>query len=334
MKLRALLPFALVVSAVAPGAAAAATVTITSDAGTPVPLTEGLTQRHMNPEIAFTFADDEKRYSAAVNGPAGTPASFGSDCSGTGFSSPERVKYQGNGTYTLILRISKASEDSACAQATETRINFVINASTAITPPASQPLLMRDPGSFSSISFAVPVDLNPGADSYEFRYAPNATLGPDGGITGDSETAFVDTSKGTASVSFSKPGRYTFVLRAKSFSTDATTAWSPRVDVTVVAPFDFIGDPGFPDSRGPSYSVAGQLRETSATGKITIALAKGSSKKFRRLGTAKIRKGGKFSLKFKLKTFGKFKLRYTYKGSATTAAGTVTQPIVIRKTIF
>ena len=67
---------------------------------------------------------------------------------------------------------------------------------------------------------AAPVNLNPGADSYEVKYAANATVGPDGGIVGETESAFVDRSTGQARVTFSKPGRYTFVIRDRATNHD------------------------------------------------------------------------------------------------------------------
>jgi hypothetical protein len=239
-----------------------------------------------------------------VDGPAG-PASSGSGCVRTSSVFPERVAYQGNGTYTV--KYKTGADFNACEAAAEQSMPFVINASVSISPPAAQPLLLRRPGSFTSISFDVPVSLNPGADSYEFRYAPNATLGPDGGITGEAQNGFVNLQSGTASVTFSAPGRYTFVARAKSFRSDVPTAWSPRVDVNVVAPFDLIA-PRLTDARGPSYTVAGQVRETSATGKVTIAIGKGKNpKRFKTLGAAKIRKGGKFALRFRLTKLGSYR---------------------------
>ena len=312
--------------------ALAATATISGDGGSPVPLSSGMTLRHLAPNLNFTFADGETHYAARVVGPGGQAASGGTSCTRTSSPFEERVRYQGNGTYTLSMKVADSFD--ACEAATEQSVPFAINASTAISPPASQPLLTRQPGSFAAINFTVPVSLNPGADSYEFRYAPNATIGPDGGIAGEASSGFVDTTAGTASISFSKPGRYTLVVRAKSFRSDVPTAWSPRIDVTVVAPFD-LNATSFPDSRGPSYQLSGQIRETTATGKVTVSIAKGKKgRKFRRLGSAKIRRGGKFKLRFRLAKAGTYTLRYSYKGGATVDRGTVTEVIRISRRIF
>lgn len=311
--------------------ALAVSPSITGDDGAVVPLTGGANLRHMAPTVTFTFAEGETHYAARVVGPAGA-ASTGTDCLRTSSPFEERVRYQGNGAYAVFFKAGNSFD--ACQAAAEQSLPFSINASVAITPPATQPLFTREPGSFAAIDFAVPVSLNPGADTYEFRYAPNATLGPDGGITGETSSAIVDTTAGTARVNFTKPGRYTFVVRAKSFRSDVPTAWSPRVDVTVVAPFDLTST-SFPDSRGPSYRLAGQVRETTATGRVTISIARGKNgKRFKRLGTAKLRKGGKFSLRFRQTRFGNFTLRYSFRGSPTVGRGTLTENIRISRRIF
>lgn len=316
--------------------ALAAGATVTGDDGAQTPLGANPTIRHMGPDVKFSFEPSETYYSVSITGPAGKPASPGSSCGRTTSAYDEHIRYQGNGQYTVKLLVSRTADDSACAEATEQVFTFTINAFTGIQAPASNTLLTRRPDSVSLITYDVPVDLNPGADSYDLRFARNATLTPDGDIAGDASTAFVSTETGKAQMSFSSPGRYTLVVRAKVFTADGTvtTAWGPPVTVTAVAPFDMFS-PTFPDARGPSYKLSGVLRESSARGKIAIAIAKGKkSKKFRKLGNAKLRKGGKFSLRFKLRKAGTYRLRYTFKGSATTDSGVVTQVIRIRRRSF
>jgi hypothetical protein len=333
VRLRAGLILTCALTLAAPATSAwAAGATVTGDTGTATPLGGAVSIRNMAPEVAFTFDASERRYAATVTGPGGQAASIGSSCGRTSLSSPERVRYQGNGEYTVLLRVTTSEDDLSCAQATEQKFTFTINASTAVSAPATPKLLMRRPDQFSLITYDVPVDLNPGADSHELRYALNATLGPDGAITGESDVGFVNSTTGKAPVSFDRPGEYTLVVRARRG--DAATAWSAPVVVTVLAPFDML-NPTFPDSRGPKYKLAGQVRETTATGKITIAIAKGKKgRKFRRLGVARIAKGGKFRLKFKLRQTGTYTLRYTFKGSPTTDAGTVVQVITITRRSF
>jgi hypothetical protein len=305
--------------------ASAATPSITGDAGTPVPLTSGLSLRHMAPDVTFAFTAEEAYYAARVVGPAG-PASIGTDCLRTSDPFPERVVYQGNGTYTVFFKA--AADRDACAAATEQSVPFTIAAGASLVPPDKQPLLSRPAGSGIPTDFQVPVNGNPGADSYEFKYAPNATLGPDGGITGTPESAFVNSSTGAAAVRFAAPGRYTLLVRAKSFRSDVFTPWSPRLDVTVDAPFDFLVPPRLSDSRGPTYAVVGQIREKSARGRVTIALSRGSkAKRFKTIGKPRISKSGKFKLKFRVSRIGKYVMRFSYKGSATVRRGSIKYPI-------
>ena len=315
-----ILSCAALLAAAAP--ASAATPSVTGDGGAPVPLQNGMTLRHMAPEVSLAFTAQEQYYAIRVVGPTG-PAAIGADCLRTSSFSAERVRYQGNGAYTVFFKTADTSE--ACRSAAEQSAAFTINASTAVVPPDHQPLFRRVARSFVATTFEVPVEANPGADSYEMRYAMNATLGADGGIAGTSDSAFVDTATGKARVSFLKPGRYTFVVRAKSFRSDVPTAWSPRVDITVVAPFD-LSLVTFPDSRGPTYKLVGQLREPGARGgKVKVSIKHAKDKRFKRLGTAKVGKGGKFKLRFRYRRYGKVQLRFSYGGSATIAKGVETR---------
>ncbi|HVL97076.1 MAG TPA: hypothetical protein VM266_14550 [Solirubrobacteraceae bacterium] len=318
-----ILPVVLLLSA-APSALAAS-ASVTGDDGNQIALGGAVSIRHMSPEVRFAFAPDERRYSAQVLGPDGAPASSGTTCSSTASPSAERVRYRGNGAYTVVIRVTTNEEDATCAEATEQRAAFTIDARTGIGAPDSNRLLTRRPGSLSTISYEVPVQLNPGADSHELRFARNATLGPDGGISGTSQQAFVNSSTGLADVSFNRPGRYTLVVRAKVTTADGerATAWSSPVVVDAVAPFDF-SSITLPDSSGPSYKLAAVVREKSARGRVQVSIARGrKGKRFKRLGSPRIRRGGKISLRFRAARVGIYTVRFHFKGSKTTAGGTV-----------
>jgi len=324
-----LLPAAIICSLLAPASALGASATVTDDAGAQVAIPA--TIRNMDPAVEFAFAPDEKQYGAVVLGPGGAPASSATTCLGTDSPTKKFVEYQGNGTYTVVLKVSKNGSDFECAEAVEQRLTFTINAFTSI-PPLARQLLTRRANSLISILWNVPVNLNPGASSHEVFYAAGAVLGPDGGISGSSTQAFVNQDTGFAEARFTKPGRYTFVARAKRGS--AFSPFSPPVVVNVVAPFD-LSSTSFPDSRGPSYKLAGFVRERSARGRVTISIGKGSkAKKFRRLGRPKLRSGGRFSLRFRLTRPGKYTLRYSYRGSSTVARGTAKEVITITRRSF
>jgi hypothetical protein len=323
---RLILSCGAVLIAAAP--ASAATPSITGDAGAAVPLTAGLTLRHMAPDVSFAFTAEEQYYSARVVGPAG-PASIGTDCLRTSDPFTERVRYQGNGTYTVFYKA--AADRDACTAAAEQSVAFAINASTGFAAAPAK-FLMRPAGSVLSTPLELAVNGNPGAEAYDVRFAAGATLGPDGGITGTPESAFVDMATGRVRFTFIRPGRYTMVVRAKTFRSDVPTAWGPPAIVTVVAPFD-LSFANLSDSRGPTYAVVGTVREPSARGKVTIALGKGKNpRRFKRIGAAKIRKGGKFKLRFRHRQLGRYVMRFSYKGNATVAAGNEKRPLTFFKT--
>jgi hypothetical protein len=321
---------AAVATLAAPAAALAATPTVTDDSGTAVPLS-GAVIRNMEPSVGLTFAAGEARYALSVTGPGGAEAAFGTTCRLVSSFSTEEVAYQGNGTYTATWRTTDSNDCDTLGPPQSA--SFTINASTAVAAPGPV-LLTRRPDEFALLSYPFAVDVNPGADSTELKYAAGATIGPDGAIVGSPASGFVDTSTGIADISFSTPGRYTFVARASDFS-GAATAWSPPVVVTVLAPFDFVGNPIFADSRGPKYRVVGTVREKSARGRIKVSIAKGrKGGRFRKLRTVKIKKDSRFSVKFTLRKKGRYRLRYRYKGNATTASGTAIQGIRISRRVF
>jgi hypothetical protein len=106
------------------------------------------------------------------------------------------------------------------------------------------------------------------------------------------------------------------------------------VTVSVVAPFD-LERVSFPDSRGPSYKLRGQVRERVARGKVTISIARGKKKgKFHRIGKAKINSKGRFTKRFTVRRTGTYRLRYTYKGSSLVAGGRVTEQVRISRRVF
>jgi hypothetical protein len=241
------------------------------------------------------------------------------------------MNYQGNGTYTISVTTYTGT---SCTGAGTTRTYPVtINAGVALTPPGGV-LLTRQPNSFTPLEYSVPIAVNPGALTHEIRYAKGGVIGPDGAISGPSATESIDPVSGAIKLSLTEPGTYVMVARAQAFS-NAFTPWSAPISFRAVAPFDFVGNPTFPDSRGPSYKVRVQMREKSARGKVRISLArKWRGGKFRSIGKARIKRNGVFSKRFTVRRFGKYRIQYRFKGSATTAPGKVTQKITIRRRFF
>jgi hypothetical protein len=128
------------------------------------------------------------------------------------------------------------------------------------------------------------------------------------------------------------PGSYVMVARA-TWGT-SSTAWSAPVTLKVLSPFD-ISLVTFPDRRGPSYQLRGQVREKAiAGGRVTVAVAKGKKgKRFRTLGKARVNSQGVFKLRFRLSR-GTYRVRYSYRGGEYVTRGTVYAGMKITRRVF
>jgi hypothetical protein len=313
-----------------PAAAPAATVAVTGDDGAPVPLAGAVTVRTMTPQVLVTFEPEDQRYEVVVEGPDGRVAGGGAGCRPRSAWAPVPVAYAGNGVYTVRVRVSGDPDDSACTSAgTPVVGTFTVAAWASVGLPAS-PLLTRRAFKRKPLRHPVQVDVNPGATAVELRYARELPPSPDGSLGADAETVPVDPGSGRALVGFERPGTYTFVARAVLGRTPSP--WSPPATVRVLSPFDFNGEPPFSDARGPRYRIAGVLRETTASGRIAVAIRRGGAGRWRRLGAVRIRPGGRFAVRFTLRGSGRYQLRYRFAGSPTTAPGEVRQGFRIART--
>lgn len=315
----------------APGVAGAATASVTGDDAQPIALSSTApTQiRNISPVIIVgTDPSTEARYSIQVTGPDGvTVANIGAYClSATSYTDPEKVKYLGNGTYTVTIKSGKTTCNDKVSTYT-----FSIQAGTAVAPPSGT-LLTRKPNQTDYIGYSVPVAGNPGATDIEVRYAKNAVLQPDGSIQGTPSFASYNSSTGTATATFYEPGTYTFVSRASGYG-GGTTAWSTPVVVTVKAPFDFSVKPDFIDSIGPRYKVSGYVRDKTAAGaRIVVSMAKGTKGgRFHRLGKVRIASDGHFTVRFTQRNRGRYRLKYVFKGTKTVTAGGYVQKFSIKR---
>ena len=319
----------------APVAAQAATVTVTGDDGNPLAVNPAAppTIRNMDVQtVASVVPADGAYYKTQVIGPDNVAASTQSPCLRTSITNNWRnyVDYRGNGGYRVVVQ---TYSNATCTSVTRTlTFAYGVAGSVAIAQPQNF-VLSRQANSFSLNSHNLAFALNPGATTYEVRYARNGVLAPDGSISGPSQEGFVDRTTGTVPLRFDAPGSWVIVARAKT--DDFFTPWSPAVRIQVKGPFD-LETIRFPDSRGPSYRLTGTVRERAAAGRrVTVALAKGRrGGKFRRIGRAKVRRNGTFSLRFRARQTGRYRLRYTFKGSGVVSRGTIVQGIVIRRRLL
>ena len=136
--------------------------------------------------------------------------------------------FRGNGVYTAVLSFF-ADTDTSCTKPTkQAAYQFSINSSVAIAPPAAPILATRPINSVSTNTQTLGFAGNPGASSYEVRYAKGAVLNPDGSINGPSEQAYVNSATGQIElIGLREPGVYTVVARAKNL--DYYSPWSAPV---------------------------------------------------------------------------------------------------------
>jgi hypothetical protein len=305
-------------------AAHAASVTVTGDDGNPVALAQGAPAsiRNMSPTVGLAFASKEGRFSATVTGPDGIAVSNALSCF-LNDSFTRYVDFRGNGNYTItVTNYAKADTTCKTATSTETYV-FAINSSVSVGAP-SGPFMRRAPNTYTTNTLTLPVALNPGATGYDVQYAAGAVLAPDGSISGPSSAGYVNSTTGNLDLTFSTPGTYTIVARAKNGL--YTSPWSPPVTVQVLVPFD-LSSVSFPDAIGPKYTMKGYLRETSIRGKITLAMARRGAHnrygKYKSIGSVHVSSKGTFTKSFKQKRTGYYRVRIHYAGSAIAPAATI-----------
>lgn len=315
----------------ASAAHAAATVTITGDTATQVPLAQGapVSIRNMSPTIGIGFPADG-RFTATVAGPDGVAVSSPLTC----FINDNFTRipdFRGNGNYTVtITNYAKADTSCKTPVSTESYV-YAIASSVALTPPPG-PFLIRAPNSYSSNTLSLPVSLNPGASTYDVQYAQGAVLAPDGSISGASQTGYVNQTTGTIDLTFRTPGTWTVVARAKNGV--YTSPWSAPVNITAVVPFDLAFALSFPDSRGPSYLVRGTVQDKTLRGTVTLALARGTKGgKYKSIGKTKISSKSTFSKRFTQRRTGTYRLRVHYAGSALAPATSIVSKIRITRRV-
>lgn len=319
--------------------ASAATASVTGDDGNPVALGGPVSIRNLDAKVEPAFSSDEvgskRDYTLEVLDPAGQVAAAISTClQASGSTFPISPEYRGNGIYTVVLKTypdTERSADGCKTGASEQRLAYTVAGSAPVAPLPPQALL-REPNSFTTRPLEIGVGINPGATTTELRYAAGGVIGPDGGISGASETASVNSATGRATAFIRTAGRYVFVARARS--DNAFTPWSAPVYVDLLSPFDFEGFT-FTDGRGPSYRVKATLREKTATGRVRIDLARGTKRgRYKRLGTVTIR-NGVIAKRFRQRRTGKYRMRFTFAGSPTTTPGAIVQGVrFTRRVVF
>jgi hypothetical protein len=325
---------ALAAGASGPAAASAAVaVSVTGDDGNPVPISGALNIRNMNPKLAITALATDY-WAVSVTGPNGAVVSTGTVCS-SGSNPSKSVDYIGNGAYTVSL--TTYSNATCTAGAVQQSLPFTITASTALGQPQG-PVLTRKAGSTIPNTVNLPIDLNPGALATEAFVERNVVPNPDGSLPGTPEQLFPDSTTRTVPVRLDKgPGSYVVAAHAKGYTgllnPQTFGPWATPAAIKAFAPFD-LQKFTWTDQRGPSYRLSAVIRATGASGRVSVAIGRGTKGKYRSYGSVKIRKHA-FSKRFRLARTGKYRIRFKYKGNATVAPGfEVHRFQVTRRTFF
>ena len=324
---------AIAAAAIAPAAAnAAVSVTVTGDDGNPIALGGTLNIRNMNPQLSFA-AHATDHWSATITGPNGAQVASPVTCFRRWPTRRRKlVDYIGNGAYTVTLTTYAAN----CSDGRRARRRFRSpSRRPRPSPSPPTPQLTRKPGSFVTNTIPLPIDLNPGALATDAFVALNVAANPDGSLPGTPTPLFPDSTTRTVGVPLDKgPGTYVIAARAKGFTGSNGqffSPWATPAAIRAFGPFD-LKSFRWTDSRGPSYRFHATIMETSATGKVNIAIGRGTKGKYKSFGTAKIRKHA-FSKRFRLST-GKWRIRFKYKGNSTVAGGFEVRTFQITRHVF
>lgn len=316
-------------------AAQAAAVTVTGDDGNPVPLAQNtpLGIRNMSPSVGVGFLPTEDAYySVSFAGPDGVGAAIAVNCFTTKVPVNRGLDYRGNGNYTItVTNFAKADRNCATPTSTET-YTVVVGGSVAVGAPTKRHLI-RSRNSYTTRVLSLPFGANPGATLNEVVYARGGVIGPDGGISGPVQPAFINSTTGQVELRLREAGSYVVVARASAYGGASRffTPWSAPVTVQAISPFD-LASLRFPDSRGPKYQLRGTLRDTTIRGRVSLSMARGKKGgKYRSIGRAKISSKGTFTKRFTQRRTGTYRIRVKYSGSKTAQSGTIVNQIRISR---
>jgi hypothetical protein len=306
--------------------AAAATVTLTGEDGSETPLVGGQRPRvhTLAPTLDIAQAPGAGRYSVTVEDPTGSSAAAAA-CEDPARATRANPAYRGNGTYTVTVT-SYAPSDLACSgpPAAPAEV-YAFSIAGRVTLRRRTPFVLRTPGSTRRAPLSLPIALAPGADRTEVRFRRDGKLRRDGSLRGRSNAGRVDAATRAALVALPRPGDYTIVARA--LRGGVGTPWSAPVRVHAVAPFDFRRFV-YLDRSGPSFTVEATVREPSARGVVTVALARGTrGGRFTTIERVRLTRAATFVARFTAIRAGAYRLRFSYPGSKTVARGTVVDTV-------
>jgi hypothetical protein len=296
--------------------AGAVAVSVTGDDGRPVAIVPASPPalRNLRPQLAVT-PDPGTRYAVAVTGPGGRQAANPVVCADAAQPATLQTFFRGNGAYGVAVT-NFAATDTGCAAPLGPPTTFGFTIAGRVVLGSVGRFLLRDPGSATTRTLALPVQADPGSQSREIRFKLNGRVRRDGALAGRSTSA--PFANGAAALRFPGPGTYTVVGR--DAADGVATPWTAPLRVRVVAPFD-LSVVRYTDRTGPRFRVFCQIRQGgTATGAVSVALAR-PGVGYRALGRARIDERGAFGATFAGRRAGTYRLRFTYRGNGLVTPG-------------
>jgi hypothetical protein len=314
----------LLVAVVLPASAAAVAVSVTGDNGKPRGIDPAAPPaiRTLRPVVGIAGDAGGGRYSVSVSDPAGKGAARPVICQDPARPSSLQLPFRGNGRYTVAVT-TFAAGDVGCTLAIGPATSFGFTIAGRVVLGAVARFAMRDVGSSARKPLALAVDVDPGSQTREVRFAAHAKLHRDGSIRGRSSRASY--KAGSARLLFPSPGTYTVV--ARDSADGLATPWSEPIRIQVVTPFD-LTSLRFTDTSGPVFRLLAHA-PAGVTGVVHIALARGGHGAFRGLGRARIDAEGAFGARFNATTAGRYRLRFGYGGNGLVTRGEIVRSLRI-----
>jgi hypothetical protein len=226
----------------------------------------------------------------------------------------QRVRYAGDGTYTLSVTVSTDIGDASAHCADEPGAATTMGSFTASAPTSAHfegHLLLSDPSAHHKFGGLVMFPAV-GAGETEVICARDPRPAAGGTLTGsltfdrDLVGSQENPSHTDAATLFPKPGRWACVARSVSAGVIPGPWSAPTATVTVQTGFyrPADGNTRLTDARGPVYRMSLKLDPLTAGGRLTVELRRFGKPKQRTRIKLRIRRGGVAAFSFRLPRLG------------------------------
>jgi hypothetical protein len=234
---------------------------------------------------------------------------FQSGAAGDIVQPDERVRYEGDGTYSLAVTVSTGTDESThCSDAPDAKTTT--GSFTASAPTSARfegHMLLLDPSKHHKFGGLVMYPAV-GAGETEVICARDPRPAAGGTLTGsltfdrDLVGSQENPSRTDAGELFPKPGRWACVARSKSGGVIPGPWSAPTATATVQTGFyrPADGNTRLTDARGPAYRMSLRLDPLTAGGLLTVELRRFGRSKQRTKIKVRIRRGGIASFSFRL----------------------------------